>query len=59
MAKLDKSDLATILAALRMFQRTYRDRDAKAIRADWPEHFQRIKPLGTADIDTLCERLNQ
>lgn len=59
---LDSSDLATILAALRMFQKQYRDCDAEAIRADWPEHFADeagfpIEPLGSEDIDALCERI--
>lgn len=57
------SDLATILAALRLFQAKYEDSDSEAIRADWPEHFKDsdgkpIAPLGTDDIDALCERLN-
>jgi len=56
--KLDKSDVATILAALRMFQDKYRDMDAAAIRRDWPEHFEGIEPLGTDDIETLCEEIN-
>lgn len=64
MKKLDASDLATILSALRLFQKTYQDKDADTIFRDWPEHFLgrnglRIPPLGTDDIDELCERINQ
>lgn len=65
----DASNLATVLAALRLFQRTYEDCDAEAIANDWPEHFAiepdgtedtfvTPEPLGTEDIDTLCEQLN-
>lgn len=35
-----REDLATILAALRLFQKTYRDKDAATVRRDWPEHFR-------------------
>jgi hypothetical protein len=55
---LDKSDLATILAALRCFQEKYENWNAKAIREDWPDHFEGVKPLGTEDISELCERIN-
>ena len=75
--KLDASDYATILAALRMFQRRYEDCDATAIANDWPDHFEidethRVfdrdgqcieqpvipEPLGSEDIDRLCEEIN-
>ena len=61
---LDASELATALAALRLFQREYEDCSGDAIRADWPDYFpneggsQEVSPLGTDDIDDLCERLN-
>jgi hypothetical protein len=64
----DESDLATVLAALRLFQRTYDNSDARAIAAAWPDHFQitgdgesdvNPAPLGTDDIDTLCEAINR
>ena len=60
----DKSDLATVLAALRLFQRQYSGWDAKAIRREWPKDFvdskgEKIPPLGTDDIASLCERLRQ
>lgn len=55
---LDSSDVATILAALRMFQEAYEDESSDAIEADWPNHFEGIEPLGTEDINTLCENIN-
>jgi hypothetical protein len=55
---LDKSDVATILAALRLFQERYEDCSSDTIREDWPNHFEGIPPLGTSDISTLCERIN-
>jgi hypothetical protein len=63
----DESDMATVLAALRLFQHTYEDCDSRTIAAAWPEHFQitgdgesdvNPPPLGTDDIDTLCEAIN-
>ena len=59
----DRSEMATVLAALRMFQQEYEGKHGKVIRADWPEHFTTdkgglIPPLSTEDIDTLCERIN-
>jgi hypothetical protein len=62
-ALTQSENLATMLAALRLFQRTYENRNAKSIYKDWPDHFldakgRRIKPLGSEDIDTLCEELN-
>ncbi len=55
----DTEELATVLAALRLFQREYEDFSGDAIREAWPDHFEGIEPLGTDDIDTLCERINQ
>jgi len=68
---LDASDVATILAALRLFQREYEDMDAVQIADAWPMHFNvqtrsqyedsatvEPMPLGTMDIDALCERIN-
>jgi hypothetical protein len=64
---LDASDVATVLAALRLFQREYQDVDAVHIADAWPMHFN-VKgekdpevvpqPLGSEDIDALCERIN-
>lgn len=56
---LDKSDLATILAALLCFQEQYEHHDGATIREDYPNQFGKsIKPLGTDDIGVLCERLS-
>ena len=59
----DPSNLATTLAALRLFQRDYEDCSSDAIYEVWGEHFtsddgSMIPPLGTDDIDKLCEELN-
>jgi hypothetical protein len=65
----DSSDVATILAALRLFQREYEGREAVCIADEWPMHFnvqafdsEEINvvpmPLGSEDIDELCERIN-
>lgn len=63
--KLDASDLATIIVGLRMFQQKYDGLSATVIFADWPDHFspdvESAKPgcpLGSEDIDKLCEQLN-
>jgi len=56
--KAKQENTATILAALRMFQQRYEDKDAIAIRRDWPEHFGGVDPLSTEDIDALCEEIN-
>lgn len=60
--KLDSSDIATILAALRMFQKYYRD-NAADMRADWPEHFldgagRILETPSLKYIDQLCEEIN-
>src|SRR5580700_4588994 len=65
---LDSSDVATILAALRLFQREYEDCDSVHIADAWPMHFAvseegdemevTPQPLGSLDIDDLCERIN-
>jgi hypothetical protein len=59
----DASNLATVLAALRLFQRTYDGYAAKHIYDAFPDHFvaadgSKIEPLGTDDIDALCVDLN-
>jgi hypothetical protein len=59
----DPSNLATVLCALRLFQREYEGCEAKDIYEAWPDHFPVVdgkqpEPLGTDDIDTLCEELN-
>jgi hypothetical protein len=56
---LDANELATVLGALRLFQREFEDREAFDIRESLPDHFAAgLMPLGTNDIDTLCERIN-
>jgi len=48
-------ELATLLAALRFWQRAVPEKDAKAYS---PLHFQSCQPLAHAEIDALCEKLN-
>jgi hypothetical protein len=60
---LDASELATVLAALRFFQKEFEGCGAKDIYEAFPDHFEPVDgvqpmPLGTDDIDDLCERLN-
>ncbi len=59
--QLDPSDVSTILVALRLFQRTYAEKDAEEIFKEWPNRFSngRIQPLSTDDIDALCLRIEQ
>lgn len=57
------SNLATVLAALRLFQRHYENVHGDDIRREWPEQFtanngDAIEPLSTDDIDALCVDLN-
>jgi len=49
--KFDERELATILAALRLFQS--RKKAPKSM-----EHFQDCTPLTASEIDALCERLS-
>jgi hypothetical protein len=58
MNTVSRENTATILAALRLFQDTYRDVDAEQIREKFPEHFHDVQPLSTEDIDTLCQQIN-
>ena len=67
--KLDASDRATIIAALRLFRREYEGLDADRIRGeqiidDWDcfadqENNQFIEPLGSDDIDVLCRDIER
>lgn len=50
--KLSKRELATVLAALRTFQK-----EEEAYRNAMP-HFEDVKPITNEEIDTLCERIN-
>jgi len=66
--RLGADGVSTIVAALRLFQRSYRYRDDEALSEDFPEIFTaehlrfgvvvRPAPLRTDDIDDLCEQLN-
>ena len=66
--KLGADGVSTIVAALRLFQKTYQYRDDEAISGDFPEVFtaEHLRfgvvvepaPLRTDDIDDLCEQLN-
>ena len=53
-ARFTKRELATVLAALRFFQRQRFGFD----HPEWSEHFVDAKPLDDVEIDQLCERLN-
>ena len=52
---LSERELATVLAALRFWQRAVPEKDAKAYS---PLHFASCRPLSNSEIDWLCERLN-
>lgn len=65
--ELEASNTATILAALRLFQREYEYHDAVSIARAWPDHFTinddpddgvTPMPLSSIDIDELCELIN-
>jgi hypothetical protein len=51
---LTSRQLATVLAALRLFQKERGGFN----RPEWYPHFADVKPLTDRQIDTLCERLN-
>ena len=67
--KMGRDGVSTIMAALRLFQRTYEYCDAEAISADFPEIFtaEHMRfgvvldpvPLYAEDIDELCEQLGR
>lgn len=54
--ELDEKEIATILAALRLFQ-------TEAIKTDiaqaFPDHFAEISPLSVEEIDYLCGCINE
>lgn len=55
-ARLNKRELATVLAALRSWQQNFTHDEDGPIDAD---HFDdTITPLSVGEIDELCERLN-
>jgi len=55
---LTARELATLLAALRHWQQTYSETDIPSLITAWPQ-FAADAPLSSAEIDTLCARLNQ
>ena len=54
---LSNRELATVLAALRLWQADVSDNDA-GIPADFVEFFDDHAPLTADEIDALCDRLN-
>lgn len=54
--ELDEKEIATILAALRLFQ-------TEAMKMNmaqpFPDHFAEVSPLSTGEIDYLCECINE
>jgi hypothetical protein len=55
MTELNDRELATVLAALRYWQAE----QSRLQRAPLREHFTKpVTPLGSREIDRLCERLN-
>ena len=50
MTTFDDRELATVLAALRHFQ--------KRAMVEYPDHFFDVDPLDDSEIDALCERIN-
>lgn len=53
---LPARELATVLAALRCFQKSLTQGNGAALRA--LPHFTECKPLSADEIDALCEQLN-
>lgn len=54
---LTARELATILAALRHWQQSHSDTDVVTLVFAWTQ-FCDQRPLSSAEIDTLCQRLN-
>ncbi len=55
MIELSNRELATVLAALRLFQ-SEADYDSEAVYG--MEQFREVEPLSNDEIDVLCRRLN-
>jgi hypothetical protein len=53
--QLTEQQLATVLAALRLFQIQAEKLNMAQI---FPDHFAEISPLSPEEIDQLCEELN-
>lgn len=56
---VDDRELATILAALRFWQRHGESRQANEPEYDIATNAGTLSPLADAEIDALCERLNR
>ncbi len=57
--QLDTREMATVLAALRMWQFHHGDKkSAHEVPTIFREHFDGNDPLTAKQIDGLCERLN-
>lgn len=54
--EFNEQEIATILAALRLFQR---EAATMNMAESFPEHFQEVAPLSAQDIDVLCEAINE
>lgn len=54
--RLSARELATVLAALRWFQKSLAQGNDAALRA--LPHFTECEPLSAQEIDALCEQLN-
>ena len=52
---LTTRERATILSALRMWQKAIPEKEA---HANSPLHFASCRPLSRSEINSLCERLN-
>lgn len=55
---LDESELATVLAALRRWQRELKTSSSMPPEWDIATNEGSVEPLSEDDIDHLCERLN-
>lgn len=53
---VSERELATVLAALRFWQRHLTDCDGRDIS---PDHFDWVEPLSPDEVDILCERFNR
>ena len=52
---MNKCELATVLAALRHWQKALQKGKAQDLM---PDHFDKVEPLTLEAIDELCEKLN-
>lgn len=52
---MDERQTATVLAALRHFQKTIAEEDRHGY---YDDHYHEVTPLSDAEIDDLCETIN-